>query len=75
MDPNHCGNSNYGYQKVDQQVKSTVNAESMSSTISENPSNCSHIKGSCGKVCKGLRCLNMHQRSCGVIRDLEGEVF
>ena len=72
MNSNPGDNSKYGYKQFE---NSTANIESMSSTISENPSNCSHIKCSCGKVCKGLRGLKMHQRSCRVISDLEGEVF
>ena len=72
MNSNPGDNSTYGYKQFE---NSTANIESMSSTTSENPSNCSHIKCSCGKVCKGLRGLKMHQRSCRVISDLEGEVF
>ena len=70
MNSNPGDNSNYK-----QFEKSTTDIESMSSITSVNPSNCSHMKCSCGKVCKGLRDLKMHQRSCRVISDLEGEIF
>ena len=72
MNSNPGDNSKYGYKQFE---NSTANIEGMSSTTSENPSNCSHIKCSCGKMCKGFRGLKMHQRSCRVISDLEGEVF
>ena len=38
-------------------------------------SNCSYVKCSCGKRCKGLRGLKTHQRSCRVIEGLQGDLF
>ena len=73
MNTHSSDNSNYGYQEFESQVESTINIQR--NATSENPSNCSHIKCSCGKVCKGIRGLKMHQRSFRVINDLEGEVF
>ena len=36
--------------------------------------NTDHVKCCCGKQCKGLRGLKMHQRSCRVIKDLDKEL-
>ena len=69
MNSNPDDSSNYGDRKFEKQDKSTVIFESMSSTALENPSNVLHIKCSCGHVCKRLRYLKMHQRSCRVISE------
>ena len=52
------------------------NTEATIANIStQTPSNCHHVTCCCGKDCKGLRGLKMHQRNCPAIKDLHGETF
>ena len=46
------------------------NTEATIANIStQTPSNCHHVTCCCGKDCKGLRGLKMHQRNCRAIKD------
>jgi len=40
----------------------------------KNVSNCENVKCCCGKKCKGIRGLKMHQRSCRIVLDLNNEL-
>ena len=52
------------------------NTEATIANIStQTPSNCHHVTCCCGKDCKGLRGLKMHQRNCRASKDLHGETF
>ena len=64
-----------GNQRLHDQTESIKTDDSKNIGISKSPSTCNHIKCSCGKVCKGLRGLKMHQWTCRVIKDLADETF
>ena len=64
-----------GNQQLHDQTESIITDDSNNIGISNSPSNCNHVKCSCGKVCKGLRGLKMHQRNCRVIKDLADETY
>ena len=62
-------------QRFHKQSDSIVQADSGDIGISLSPSNCCNVKCCCGKICKGLHDLKMHQRNCRVIKDLKDEKF
>ena len=61
---------------LDSTQNACPNTEAKIANIStQTPSNCHHVTCCCGKVCKGLRGLKMHQRNCRAIKDVHGETF
>jgi len=57
-----------------QQTRQNTEA-TITNVNTSTPSNCHNVTCCCGKVCKGLRGLKMHQRNCRAIKDLHGETF
>ena len=68
----HMNEESFGNsaQQTRQNAEATIANVNMST-----PSNCCNVTCCCGKVCKGLRGLKMHQRNCRAIKDLHGETF
>ena len=59
-----------------QKSRATVNQAINVPQEDQSPVKCnSDIKCCCGKVCKGIRGLKMHQRSCRVMEGLAKEVY
>jgi len=58
-----------------QQSHPRVLLDSGNRNTSLSPSNCHSVKCCCGKMCKGIRGLKMHQRTCRVVKDLTEETF
>ena len=58
-------------------IRSTLNKSTLSVAIKDNRQvcNCSHVKCCCGKLFYRLRGLQMHQRSCRVLKDQTDETF
>lgn len=55
--------------EADENVNTSRNSHAINiNNISDNHSNCEHIKCACGKHCKGLRGLKSHQRSCRTVK-------
>ena len=49
--------------------------ETIANVNMSTPSNCHDVRRCCGKVCKELRGLKMHQQNCKVTKDLHRENF
>ena len=69
------GDNCNGNQQSQQQSHSQVLLDSGNTNASLSPSNCYRVKCCCGKICKGIRGLKMHQRTCRVVKDLTEEAF
>ena len=69
------GDNFNGNQQSQQQSHSQVLLDSGNTNTSLSPSNCHSVKCCCGKICKGIRGLKMHQRTCRVVKDLTEETF
>ena len=52
-----------------------LDAETSTKSPSLTSRNPHTINCSCGKMCIGIKCLKMHQRSCRVVKSLAGETF
>ena len=74
MNVNNGDNFN-GNQQSQQQSHSRVLLDSGNRNTSLSPTNCHSVKCCCGKMCKGIRGLKMHQRTCRVVKDLTDETF
>ena len=62
-------------QQSQQLSHSQVVLDSGNTNTSLSPNNCHSMKCCCGKICKGIRGLKMHQRTCRVVKDLTEETF
>ena len=61
----HMGEESFG----NSAQQTCLNTEATMANINTStPSNCHHVTCCCGKVCKGLRGLKMHQRNCRAVR-------
>ena len=74
MNINYGDNFN-GNQQSQEQSHPRVFLESGNANTSLSPSNSHCVKCSCGKICKGIRGLKMHQCTFRVIKDLTEETF
>ena len=71
----NTGDNLNGNQQSQQQSHSQVLLDSGNTNTSLSPSNCHSVKCCCGKICKGIRGLKMHHRTCRVVKDLTDETF
>ena len=69
------GDNFHGNQQSQQQSHSQLLLYSGNTNTSLSPSNCHSVKACCGKICKGIRGLKMHQRTNRVVKDLTEEAF
>ena len=62
-------------QQSQQQSHLQVLLDSANTSTSFSPSNCHSVKCCDRKICKGIRGLKMHQRTCRVVKDLTEKTF